>query len=73
MNMRRALVRGNFRFYKLHCFQYRRLVFKFYSMSMDAAKKAAGYAAVDRHVKVNFSFDICKLIDICQSIKVAIY
>ena len=40
---------------------------------MDAAKKAAGYAAVDRHVKVNFSFDICKLIGNCQSIKVAIY
>ena len=33
-------------------FRQREVVRKFCSLTMDAAKKAAGYTAIDRHVKV---------------------
>ena len=42
----------NFMFYKVQFFRHCKLVQRVSFMSMEAAKKAAGYTAIDRYVKV---------------------
>ena len=39
-------------FHKVQCFRHFKLVQNVCFMSMEAAKKAAGYTAIDRYVKV---------------------
>lgn len=42
-------------FFKVHCLRHCALVQKVRFFSMEAAKKAAGYTAIDRHIKVIYS------------------